>query len=466
MTTDQEKLALLTAKLGVTLKQPYQSDESTIPRAEYDEQDKLISLNLTELELTELPPEIGQLTNLQKLDLSYNQLTTIPPEIRQLINLQELNLTDNPIRLTSLTIHNFKAFVDCAIQLAPLTIFIGENSAGKSSLLQVLLLMKQTQESPQSKGVLNINSHYVQFQQIREIIFGMPKEEATFGFEFGFADFKMGFGFKVPSRQHGVSLHELYFNEQKLSVPDATSLVETLIKISTPAKFYSSPFFHFFKTLNYVRPIRPAPQRYYRLSGVEPQWIGTEAEDLADYLEANPAVKKQVRDWFVKSAKLAKNVKFKSMPKRGLMEITFIEPHTGLEIDLSRLGFGYSQMLPLVVATFSEMRTLIFEAPEIHLNSNLHGLLTDLFIEGANNGKQILVETHSEHVIYRIQRRVAEGKIAPQDVAIYYISRGKDGSTAKRLTITPEGEIPDWPDGFFDARMKDVFARVLAGDQD
>ncbi|GEM_PF-1133722 len=499
--TDQEKLALLTAKLGVTLKP---SD------ARYDKQGHLIQLRLAELNLIELPPEIGQfnyleglflwdnrlyhlppeiwqLTNLKRLDLDNNKLTTIPPEIGQLTNLEILGLFNNQLtnippeiwqlsklksvslqenpfdtKLKSLTIRNFKAFPTCTLDLAPLTIFIGENSAGKSSLLQVLLLMKQTLESPSSKGVLTLNSHYVQFQQIREIIFGLPKEDATFGFEFGFANFKIRFVFKVFSQQHRVILHEFYINEQQLNVTNLTELNEMLVSDSDTKRFCSSEFYNFFETLNYVRPIRPAPQRYYRLSGVEPQWIGTEAEDLADYLEANPTVKKRVRDWFVKSAKLAKNVKFKSMPKRGQMEITFIEPHTGLEIDLSRLGFGYSQMLPLVVATFSEMRTLIFEAPEIHLNSSLHGLLTDLFIDGANSGKQILVETHSEHVIYRIQRRVAEGKIAPQDVAIYYISRGQAGSTAKRLTITPTGEIPDWPEGFFEAEMEDIYERVLA----
>jgi predicted ATPase len=179
-------------------------------------------------------------------------------------------------------------------------------------------------------------------------------------------------------------------------------------------------------------------------------------------LEANPIVKERVRDWFVASAKLSSEVEFKSNRDRGQMEILFTEATTGLEIDISRLGFGYSQILPIVVAAFSDMNMLIFEAPEIHLNPSLHGALADLFIEGANDGKQVLVETHSEHVIYRIQRRVAEGIIAPEDVAIYYVSRGQEGSVANRLTLTKEGEIPDWPAGFFEAEMEDIYERVLA----
>ncbi len=146
------------------------------------------------------------------------------------------------------------------------------------------------------------------------------------------------------------------------------------------------------------------------------------------------------------------------------MEILFTEATTGLEIDISRLGFGYSQILPIVTTIFSEMNMLIFEAPEIHINPSLHGALTDLFIEAAKNDKQVLVETHSEHVIYRIQRRIAEGIIAPEDVAIYYVQRGKNGSTATTLKLTTQGEIPDWPEGFFKPEMEDIFARILAGE--
>ncbi len=148
------------------------------------------------------------------------------------------------------------------------------------------------------------------------------------------------------------------------------------------------------------------------------------------------------------------------------MEILFTEATTGLEIDISRLGFGYSQLLPIVVATFSQMDSLIFDAPEIHLNPSLHGALTDLFIEAANNDKQVLVETHSEHVIYRVQRRIAEGIIAPEDVAVYYVRRGEEGSVAERLTLTEEGELPDWPEGFFKPEMEDIFQRILAGAKD
>jgi predicted ATPase len=143
------------------------------------------------------------------------------------------------------------------------------------------------------------------------------------------------------------------------------------------------------------------------------------------------------------------------------MEVLVTEVVTGLTIDISRLGFGYSQILPIVVAHFTDLKMLLLEAPEIHLNPSLHGALADLFIEAANQGKQIVVETHSEHLIYRVQRRIAEGKLAPQDVAIYYVRRGQQGSLVERLQVTDEGDIPAWPKGFFDAKMQDIFEKIL-----
>jgi predicted ATPase len=379
--------------------------------------------------------------------------------------------------LRQFTIENFKAFQKCTLSLPALTILIGENSSGKSSLLQALLLLKQTLEAPYGGGALVLNSHYVQFHQFREIVFGMPSDEATLGFELEFKDFKLGF--EIGSAQEGdwPKLLKFHLDNENLpideiySIPDPQGMAPIFgyeDGIIPESFFYNYNDYYkvlrnFFENIGYIQPIRPAPERYYDLRGIKPRWIGIRAENIADFLETNPKVEKKVRNWFVESAKLAREVKFEDDRDRGQMEILFTEVSTGLEIDISRLGFGFSQILPIVVAAFSDMNMLIFEAPEIHLNPNLHGALTDLFIEAANSNKQVLVETHSEHIIYRIQRRVAEGVITPEDIAIYYVRRGEEGSVAERLTLTEKGEIPDWPDGFFEAEMEDIYERVLAG---
>ncbi|OAD19675.1 hypothetical protein THIOM_004676 [Candidatus Thiomargarita nelsonii] len=372
-----------------------------------------------------------------------------------------------PIKLKRFTVENFKAFQKCVLELAPLTILIGENSSGKSSLLQALLLLKQTLESPPGGGILNLNSYYVQFHQFREIVFGMPSGKAIVGFELALGDDNLSF--KIGTAENQLNLFDVRLNDKKLFLENSgfsfnrnATLRSLLNHYLSGAQLNEMAIMLFFAGIGYVQPIRPLPQRYYDLRGTNPYWIGSQAEDIADFLEVNPNVKTQVRHWFVELAKMARDVKFKSNPKRGQMEIVFTEAKSGLEIDISRLGFGYSQILPIVIATFSQMNMLIFEAPEIHLNPKLHGVMTDLFIEGALSGKQVLVETHSEHLIYRVQRRIAEGKLAPSAVAIYYVQRDEKSSVAERLTITEKGEIPDWPEGFFEAEMDDIYARVLA----
>jgi predicted ATPase len=336
--------------------------------------------------------------------------------------MNEITPLSSKPRLKRFSVENFKAFRKSTLDLAPLTVLIGENSSGKSSILQALLLIKQTLESPSGGGVLNLNSHYVQFRQFREIVFGMPAEKAIIGFELELERFKFYFQVGSMDKKQGVSLLEWRVNDEPLPIKNKTLSTSEL-----------SQLFMMFTKVGYIRPIRPAPERYYTLSGFQPDWIGVQAENIADFLESNPEVRKNVQYWFVNTALLANQVQFKSDILCYQMEILFTEAATGLEIDISRLGFGYSQILPIVAATFSQMALLIFEAPEIHLNPSLHGLLTDLFIEGANSGKQILVETHSEHVIYRLQRRIAEGQLALKDVAIYYARRGAEGSIAERL---------------------------------
>jgi predicted ATPase len=363
--------------------------------------------------------------------------------------------------LKRFTLENFKAFQKCVLDLAPLTIFIGENSSGKSSLLQALLVLKQTLESPSGGGVLNLDSHYVQFHQFREMVFGMPLDEAIVGFELDFDDFRLSFKVGAKNQQDELALLEMHLNGKPLSIQtllEDTSLLAYLM--AQEVKCYLDVL-KIFNSLGYLQPVRPSPSRYYHLRGIKPDWIGIQAENIADFLESFPGAKQKVRNWFVKTAKMVREVRIKGDQKRGQTEILFTETATGLEIDISRLGLGYSQILPIVVATLTPKNMLIFEAPEIHLNPNLHGALTDLFIESVKNGKQILVETHSEFMVYRVQRRIAEGKIAPNEVAIYFVQRGEKGSTAKRLTVTEDGEIPDWPTGFFEAKMQDIFERVI-----
>jgi predicted ATPase len=124
----------------------------------------------------------------------------------------------------------------------------------------------------------------------------------------------------------------------------------------------------------------------------------------------------------------------------------------------------------LVAAYASENKILAMEQPEIHLHPALQAELGDVFIASALGQQKntFILETHSEHLILRILRRVREtqeGKqpangvpVRPEDVAVLYISPTRGGSIVTEIPITAEGDFATrWPEGFFPERAKELF---------
>ena len=139
-------------------------------------------------------------------------------------------------------------------------------------------------------------------------------------------------------------------------------------------------------------------------------------------------------------------------------------------ISPSNMGIGFSQMMPLVASAFGSENSLIaIEQPELHVHPALQTELADLFIQSAKErGNRFLIETHSEHLILRVLRRIREttrnsrpeGKpaIKPEDVAILYVQPGESGSTVQELRIDEQGRFVDnWPQGFFEERLDEMF---------
>jgi predicted ATPase len=129
-------------------------------------------------------------------------------------------------------------------------------------------------------------------------------------------------------------------------------------------------------------------------------------------------------------------------------------------------GFGVSQVLPLIVQGLygDEDTMLIAEQPEIHLNPKLQALLADLFCDFASRKVNVLVETHSEHLLLRLRRLIAEGSIKSNQVALYYVERDKDKSLIREIPIKDNGhvEIKEWPRGFFQDSLRESIGLASA----
>lgn len=138
-----------------------------------------------------------------------------------------------------------------------------------------------------------------------------------------------------------------------------------------------------------------------------------------------------------------------------------------MKTNLARAGEGLQQVLPVVVHQWwRRLRSAdpfldIVEQPELHLHAAAQAPLADLFIETALQAGErgrLIVETHSEPLLLRVQRRIAEGKLPLDKVALYFVEVTAKGSRLRRIQILPNGEVEWWPEGVFEESFHEVAA--------
>lgn len=242
--------------------------------------------------------------------------------------------------------------------------------------------------------------------------------------------------------------------------------------------------------LMYLGPLRDFPKRNYPWAGDAPEHVGNDGKLAIIALLAaakrkigitkhgtrkhGVAFDKLVADWLKKLGLLASFDARRIAANRKEYEVRVRTPNSTKEVDLPDVGFGISQVLPVVVESFyvPPYSTVIIEQPELHLHPKVQAELADLFIDaihsrqdGSDRSVQFVIESHSEHFLQRLQLRIAEGEIKPEEVAIYFCEAGQNGSSLNELDINLLGEISNWPADFFGDPMKDLYQRMEAAEQ-
>ncbi|MCE8037033.1 DUF3696 domain-containing protein [Halomonas sp. MCCC 1A11062] len=236
----------------------------------------------------------------------------------------------------------------------------------------------------------------------------------------------------------------------------------------------------------HLGPLRSHPKRVYSWSGDTPSDVGAQGElmipailaasEQGRKLNRGPGKKKQRFDAFIASwlAELGIIHKFDVQPiAPGRKEYeVLIQTHVGTPwVKLTDVGFGISQVLPALVQAFytPPESVLWMEQPEIHLHPRVQANLADAFISaikarenGEDRNVQLIIESHSEHFLNRLQRRVAEGDITTKDIAVYFVNRDRKGAHLEPLKLNEYGDIENWPDDFFGDDMEDITQRALA----
>ena len=455
--------------------------------------------------------------------------------------------------LKTLEIRNFRAWKETgAIRLAPLTVLFGTNSAGKTSLTQFLLMLKQTIESPDRGRVLHPGDRNsrVDLGRIRDLLFDHDLER-TLSFELSYGlPFKLqvkdprtdwvstgdtiGFGVEIESYGDGeerLRVKEMHYElsdgqqrtltaSMELEPGSSTGRGKSKYRLNAegydlvrnvgrgwllppPIRFYGFPgeaiayyqnadflqdlalsLEDQFDRLFYVGPLRGYPERSYVWSGEKPDHVGFEGERAVEALLAG-------RGRWVSRGKKKHAEEFQKLIVRWLYQLGLIESFEvnpigkdrheyevlvqvrkgPRRVNLTDVGFGLSQVLPVIVECFyvPVESTIVFEQPEIHMHPSVQAGLADLFIEaiharedGEDRAVQLIVESHSEHLLRRLQRRIAERVLSPDEVVVYFCEPGPLGSTIREVEVDMYGSIRNWPDSFFGDEMEDVLAMTDA----
>lgn len=246
-------------------------------------------------------------------------------------------------------------------------------------------------------------------------------------------------------------------------------MFSTIMNISTFLRNYNTSFLNYFKNIYYLGPIRKYPKRYYPIISEIAGDVGIKGEFVPQLLKMieqkniYDELNKKISYW-LKMFEMAKGVKIEGYEKiTELISIICKEYFSDIEVNILDMGFGTSQILPIIIEGFliPNNSLLIVEQPEIHLHPRAQAILGDLFIDITQANKKIIIETHSEHLFQRVQRRIGEGVISNEDVAFYYITMEKGGSKIQKLELDGNGYIKNIPDGFFDEDYKDASEHLM-----
>lgn len=451
--------------------------------------------------------------------------------------------------LTSLSLQNFKSWQEIReMRLSPITGFFGTNSSGKTSILQMLLLLKQTADSSDRSQVLA-------FGDDRSLVSLGSYQELIYRHDTGRKlswkiDWRLPSELRIPDpagRQGALlSGNELAFSASVANGEKARLVVRELAyefgghefgmirradgkydllarggdfefkrpqgrpwKLPDPVRCYGFPdqvrayyqnagflsdfelaFEQMLERVYYLGPLREDPRRVYAWAGDQPADMGPRGEHAIDALLASRESGQQISRG---SGRGRKAVTLEEMVATWLRELGMIHDFSvdriteggnlyqvrvrrspeAAPVLITDIGFGVSQILPVLVLCYyaPEGSTIILEQPEIHLHPSVQSRLADVFIDVIKLRKiQILLESHSEHLLLRLQRRIVERyrvtgqseAFTEKDAALYFCDINQGESRLQPLDLDEYGNIRNWPEDFFgdqfgeSARMMDA----------
>ncbi|HFE46166.1 MAG TPA: DUF3696 domain-containing protein [Nannocystis exedens] len=371
--------------------------------------------------------------------------------------------------IESIELHHFKCFEDICLPLGPLTLLSGTNAAGKSSCLQALVLLHQTMREHEWSTRLVLNGSAIRLGTVKDVV---DKVHGRRHFE-------------ISLREPSTSLHWAFAADS----PNAMTMAVECVGLNgtqhkrptylrhlcvTDPKETSPKLAERLRSLTYITAERLGPREVYALEDRQSaSVVGPKGENTVSVLER------------MRSEPIRPALRIPETARTGLRQV---EAHMrrffpGCRLDVQpvpqanaltlgiatsdetgfhrpvHVGFGITQVLPIIVAALSAEKDglLLIENPEVHLHPAGQALMGTFLAEVAAAGTQVILETHSDHVLNGIRRAVRAGTLPHQDALLHFFRpRGGELDQVESPALDADGNVDVWPEGFFDQFDKDM----------
>lgn len=367
--------------------------------------------------------------------------------------------------LSRLDLWQFKCFESLHLPLAPLTLLAGANASGKSSVLQALVLLHQTMREHEWSTRLMLNGKSIKLGTVSDVV---DKVNGRDLLEIGIVTDGQTITWTFEEERAAMSMQvkSIGIGEEKFpSLPLLRFLLPSThenINLATPLH-----------NLTYITAERIGPREFYVLEDRQTaSVVGTTGEHAVSVLHwgrDEPVLKGLVIEG-IANTRLRQVEKYMEQffpgcaldlqPVAQANAVT-LGIRTSKDTNFHRpihVGFGLTQVLPIIIAVLSaqENDILLIENPEVHLHPAGQARMGQFLAKAANAGVQVILETHSDHILNGIRRAVKSGQIGHEKVAIHFFRpRSEQGAQVISPILDSNGNIDHWPENFFDQFDKD-----------